>query len=122
MTMQNTTSTPAPLSSRARSWNAGLAAKPGDFDLVIPASSIEGEIPRALRGGRMLSNGPGWNVIGGITLHPFDGHGYVRAFALREDGSVSLTARYVRTPSFIAEESAQRLVHRGLATNLEGPF
>jgi all-trans-8'-apo-beta-carotenal 15,15'-oxygenase len=119
--MQNAVSS-APLSARARSWNAGLAAAPGDLDLEIPASRIEGELPRALRGGRMLSNGPGWNVIDGVTLHPFDGHGYVRAFALREDGSVRLTARYVQTPSYRAEATAKRLVHRGFATNLDGPF
>jgi all-trans-8'-apo-beta-carotenal 15,15'-oxygenase len=105
-------------SSRAKAWNESLAAHPGELDLRITADRIDGAIPPALRGGRLLSNGPGWNVIGGRTLHPFDGHGYVRAFRFEPDGSVQLTARFVETPSYLAERAAGHLVDRGLATNL----
>lgn len=103
---------------RKRAWNESLAAHPGALDLHIPADRIEGAIPHVLRGGRLLSNGPGWNVIGGVRLHPFDGHGYVRAFRLERDGSVTLTARFVETPSYLAEHASDELVDRGLATNL----
>jgi hypothetical protein len=48
---------------RARAWNESLAAHPGALDLHVTADRIEGVIPHALRGGRLLSNGPGWNVI-----------------------------------------------------------
>lgn len=114
----------APPSSppRVRAWNAGLTASPGTLDLDVPAHRVDGAVPDALRGGRLLSNGPGWNVIGGVTVHPFDGHGYVRSFAFQRNGSVRVTARFVQTPSYRAESAAGRLVHRGLATNLDGPF
>lgn len=113
---------PVELSSRARSWNLAMSASPGDLDLEIPASAIEGSIPSLLRGTRMLSNGPGWTRIGEWTAHPFDGHGYVRAFSFEADGSCRLRARFVRTPSYVAERESGRMVHRGFATNLEGPF
>lgn len=107
---------------RARAWNLALSAKPGALDLRIPASRVDGTIPTALRGGRMLVNGPGWNVIGGTVVHPFDGHGYVRALSFAEDGGVRLRARFVETPSYLAESAAGRVVHRGLGTNVEGSF
>jgi carotenoid cleavage dioxygenase-like enzyme len=103
---------------RTRAWNAAMSAHHGDLDLLVPAEKITGTIPASLRGGRMLSNGPGWTIIGGRIAHPFDGHGYVRSFHLLNDGTCRLRARYVETPSYIAERKAQRLVHRGLATNL----
>lgn len=112
----------AALTPRATAWNRSLAAAPGRLDLDVPAARIEGRLPDALRGGSFLSNGPGWSIIGGRTAHPFDGHGYVRAFAFRRDGSVRLTARFVETPSYLAEAAAGRLVDRGFATNLPGPF
>ena len=120
--MTPTTPTTAALSPRATSWNRGLAASPGRLDLEIPAARVDGRIPPELHGGRLLSNGPGWSVIGGVTAHPFDGHGYVRALAFRRDGSVRLRARFVETPSYRDEAAAGRLVDRGLATNLPGPF
>ena len=106
--------------SRVRSWNAAMTARPGALDLTIPAERIEGSVPGALRGGRLLSNGPGWTRIGDRTAHPFDGHGYVRAFELLPDGGCRLRARFVQTQVYRDEEAAQRLVHRGFATNLGG--
>ena len=116
--------TEAPMSSpaRTRSWNAAMGASPGDIDLTIPPGHIEGALPKRLRGGRMLSNGPGWTRIGDRTAHPFDGHGYVRSFAIQADGSVHLRARFVHTPSYTAERDAQKLVHRGFATNVTDRF
>lgn len=110
------------LPARTRSWNLALSANPGSLDLLVDASRIEGRVPPALHGGRLLSNGPGWNVIGGLTLHPFDGHGYVRAFEFRADGAVQVTARHVATPAWVKESASGRFEVRGLATNVEGPF
>lgn len=110
------------MTERARSWNLALAANPGPLDLRVGAEHIDGRVPEALFGGRLLSNGPGWNVIGGMTLHPFDGHGYVRAFSFERDGAVRLLARHVETPAFVKERASGRIEVRGLATNLEGPF
>lgn len=104
--------------SRAQSWNAVMTASPGDLDLTIASERIEGTIPLALRGGRVLSNGPGWTRIGDRTAHPFDGHGYLRAFSLQEDGSCRLRARFVQTRVYRDETKAGALVHRGFATNV----
>lgn len=111
---------PPTLDARATSFNAAMTATPGSLDLHIERSRIEGVVPPSLRGGRVLSNGPGWTNIGGRLAHPFDGHGYVRAFEFQEDGSVRLRARFVQTKVYADEAAAQRLVHRGLATNV-GP-
>jgi all-trans-8'-apo-beta-carotenal 15,15'-oxygenase len=112
----------ADVDRRTRAWNMAMAASPGPLDLTIPADAIAGVVPGALRGGRLLSNGPGWTHIGGRTAHPFDGHGYVRAFAFDDDGGCRLRARFVHTPSYLAEREAGQLVHRGLGTNLPPPF
>jgi all-trans-8'-apo-beta-carotenal 15,15'-oxygenase len=107
---------------RASSWNAAMSASPGQLDLLVDSASIQGTIPETLRGGRMLSNGPGWTRIGDRTAHPFDGHGYVRSFELLPDGGCRLLARMVETPSYLAELAAGRLVHRGLGTNPSPKF
>ncbi|MCO4745253.1 MAG: carotenoid oxygenase family protein [Proteobacteria bacterium] len=117
------TATPlSDLPPRTRSWNVAMGVSPGPLDLTIDPSQIEGEIPQALRGGRMLSNGPGWTRIGDRTAHPFDGHGYIRSLALQHDGSLRLRAAFVQTPSYVAEQAAGKLVHRGLGTNTSDHF
>ena len=105
---------------RRAAWNAVMTASPGDLDLNISAGEIEGSIPSALRGGRILSNGPGWTALNGWSAHPFDGHGYVRAFSFLPDGGVALRARFVHTAVYRAEAAAGRMLHRGFASNV-GP-
>ncbi|MFO7565555.1 MAG: carotenoid oxygenase family protein [Enhygromyxa sp.] len=97
-----------------------MTASPGALDHLVSAAQVHGRIPDALRGGRMLSNGPGWTAIHGWTVHPFDGHGYLRSLALTEEGGVELRARFVETRVYRDEREAQRMVHRGLASNV-GP-
>lgn len=104
---------------RTLAWNRAMLASPGDLDLQVPAAGIQGALPPALFGGSLLSNGPGWTRVGGHTTHPFDGHGYLRAFTFSEQG-VRLKARFVRTASFEAEAQAEALKVRGFATNLPG--
>jgi len=53
--------------ARHRSWNTVMTAVPGTIDHAIDGANIKGRIPDALRGGRMLSNGPGWTAINGWT-------------------------------------------------------
>ncbi|MEB3327753.1 MAG: carotenoid oxygenase family protein [Candidatus Sericytochromatia bacterium] len=108
--------------SRALAFNRAVEASPGALDLTIPAGAIEGRVPPALHGGRLLSNGPGWTRIGGRLAHPFDGHGYVRAFDFLPDGSCRLRARFVETRVYRDEAAAGRLLHRGLATNRGARF
>ncbi len=107
---------------RSESWNKAMAASPGNLDLSVTAGDVDGTIPEVLYGTRLLSNGPGWTRIGDRTAHPFDGHGYVRAFTFRPDGGCDLKARFVETPSYLAERDAKTMQHRGFATNLGGPI
>jgi len=109
-------------SDRERAWNAALLAHPPELDRLITPDRIEGVIPEALRGGRVLVNGPGWTRIGDRTAHPFDGHGYVRALRFDREGGAHLRGRFVSTPSYRDEYQAQRIVRRGLGTNVDGPF
>lgn len=103
--------------SRARSWNAVMTATPGECDISISPASIQGTIPLALRGSRHLQNGPGWTKIGDRLAHPFDGHGLVRSLTFTQGGGAELRSRFVRTPAYMAELGAGRLVYRGLGTN-----
>jgi all-trans-8'-apo-beta-carotenal 15,15'-oxygenase len=103
--------------SRVRSWNAVMTATPGECDISIPAASVRGTIPAALRGGRHLQNGPGWTKIGGRLAHPFDGHGLVRCLTFTQGGGAELRSRFVHTPAYDAERAAGRLMYRGLGTN-----
>ncbi len=106
------------MSVRADAWNAVMTAVPGEQAFEVPASAIEGALPRELAGGRHLQNGPGWTKIGDRLAHPFDGHGFVRSLVFTEDGGARFRSRFVKTPAYLAERAAGRLVHKGLGTNV----
>lgn len=108
--------------ARADLFNRAMTARPGDLDRTIGTSLIAGSVPPALRGGRLFSNGPGWTKIGDRLAHPFDGHGYVRAFTFGDDGGVKVRGRFVQTPVYQDEAREQRLIHRGLGTNISDRF
>ena len=121
----NTTAWSLSMSSqtaRIQSWNTALTVKPGNFDLHIAEDDIDGAIPESLRGGRLLSNGPGWNRYGDIRIHPFDGHGYLRAFSFNQDGSLDVRARFIETESYLAEAKDGKFTVRGFATNPHDQF
>ena len=108
---------------RAAAWNAVMTAEPGEQAFEIPAAAIDGALPRELVGGRHLQNGPGWTKIGDRLAHPFDGHGFVRSLVFTHDGGVRFRSRFVKTPAYVAERAAGRLVHKGLGTNVsDSPF
>lgn len=107
---------------RAEAFQRAMVACPGELDMMIPQEQVQGRVPEALYGGRLLSNGPGWIQIGDRLAHPFDGHGYVRAFDFLPNGSCRLRARFVETPVYRAERAAGRLLQRGLATNIGRRF
>jgi len=74
---------------------------------------IEGEIPAGLSG-TLFRNGPGTLDVGGDRFHhPFDGDGMICAFTFT-DGKVHFRNRYVRTPGFIAEQEAGKILYRGV--------
>ena len=108
--------------ARSESWNTALTVKPGNIDLHIPSHQIDGVIPQSVRGGRLLSNGPGWNRYGDIRIHPFDGHGYLRGFSFNQDGSIDLRARFIETEAYLAEAQTEELSIRGFATNPHDQF
>jgi all-trans-8'-apo-beta-carotenal 15,15'-oxygenase len=107
---------------RIESWNTALTANPGNIDLHVSTENIVGTIPTSLRGGRLLSNGPGWNQYGDINLHPFDGHGYLRSFSFNQDGTLSVKARFVETESYVLEKKTDTFTVRGFATNPHDQF
>lgn len=112
----------ATLDPRTLAFNRAVEASPGALDLSIPAAHITGQVPAALYGGRLLSNGPGWTRIGGHLVHPFDGHGYVRAFDFLPDGGCRVRARFVETRAYRDEAAVGRVLYRGLASNRPGGF
>jgi carotenoid cleavage dioxygenase-like enzyme len=93
-----------------------LTADPGEQDVELVRSAIEGEIPAELVGGVYALNGPGRVSLGGRTAHPFDGHGLVRSFALRGPHAVRFQSRYVKTDAFLAESAAERLLYSGIGS------
>lgn len=90
---------------------------------------IEGTIPRSLRGSYFIT-GPGILQQNGKNVHPFDGHGLIRKFAIDgRQGTVSFSSKFVRTPAFVKEArevdsgadalwgGEMPLIFRGLGTN-----
>lgn len=101
---------------RPDQWNAVMTADPGELDLSVAASQIEGAIPPELFGSTFSVNGPARAVIDGRTVHPFDGHGFVRQLRFEADGGARLRARFVRTEVFEAENASGHLEYNGLGT------
>lgn len=102
-------------------YDALLTTSPGALDVEVPASAIAGALPAALRGGAFVVNGPGQLRVGGRTLHPFDGHGYLRRLLFTADGGVSLRARFVQTQVYNEESAAGGLLFPGLGSLVADP-
>src|SRR5690606_39350821 len=83
--------------------------------------AIRGRIPAELRGGTYLLNGPGLVELGGRLMHPFDGHGYVRAIRLTDEGGAAMRARFVDTMAYRIESQEQALRFRGIGTLVAEP-
>lgn len=97
-------------------YNRVLLADPGTIDLELDRAAIVGDLPDAIRGGTFFGNGPSKLRVGDRLVHPFDGHGYVRAVRFGRDGRVRFSARPVRTRVHELEERAGGLVEMGLGT------
>lgn len=108
--------------SRSQSWNSALSVRPGNLDISISQSEIRGSIPDGLLGGRLLSNGPGWNTYDNLVVHPFDGHGYIRSYHFNLDGSVDIKARFINTEVYREESVTNSFIYRGLGTNPSEDF
>ncbi|MEE2643339.1 MAG: carotenoid oxygenase family protein [Myxococcota bacterium] len=92
------------------SWDQIVTASPQDHECNLP---ISGALPPALSGGSYYLNGPGRLGEFGIRLHPFDGHGLLRALRFSE-GGVSFKSRFVETESLRRERRAERGGYRGI--------
>ncbi len=80
---------------------------------------IEGELPTDLEG-TFFRNGPGRQRIGNENYgHWFDGDGMLCAFTFNQ-GRVHFKNLYVRTPKYVAETTAQKILYRGFGTQLPG--
>lgn len=68
----------------------------------------------------VFRNGPGRNRIGGEKFaHWFDGDGMLARITFT-GGRVHFRNRYVRTPKYVAETAAQRILFRGFGTQRPG--
>ena len=88
-----------------------------DYDL----EDVEGELPTDIRG-TFYRNGPGRQRIGDSKYgHWFDGDGMLCQFTFNE-GKAHFRNRYVRTPKYIEETAAQKVLYRGFGTQVPGGF
>lgn len=90
-----------------------------DEEYAYWIDDIDGDVPKDLAG-TFFRNGPGRQRIGNSTYgHWFDGDGMVCAFSFVE-GRVHFRNRYVRTPKYLEETAAQRVLYRGFGTQVPG--
>lgn len=87
---------------------------------------VEGAIPSDFPSGTYYLTGPGlFTDDHGSTVHPLDGHGYLRAFEFDGvTGEVKYMAKYVKTDAQVEEHDPQtdtwRFTHRGPFSVLKG--
>ncbi|KAK8964219.1 hypothetical protein KSP40_PGU000802 [Platanthera guangdongensis] len=94
----------------------------------IVLRAIDGAIPADFPPGTYYLTGPGiFADDHGSTLHPLDGHGYLRAFVFAGGGATRYSARYVDTAAAREEKyesdagaDGWRFTHRGPFSVLKG--
>jgi all-trans-8'-apo-beta-carotenal 15,15'-oxygenase len=92
-------------------WVSGYRSQPEEYSYWI--TDVEGQIPTALAG-TLFRNGPGrLDVAGHAVKHPFDGDGMVSSIAFQA-GRAYYRNRYVRTAGYVAEQTAQKPLYRGV--------
>lgn len=99
--------------------HGGLENLDEEFDYWL--DDVNGEVPTDING-TFFRNGPGRQRIGGTAYgHWFDGDGMLCAFSFR-DGRAHFRNRYVRTPKYVRETAANRILYRGFGTQIPGGF
>ena len=99
------------------SCHGGLENLDIEYDYFL--DDLEGDIPRDLKG-TFYRNGPGRQKIGEMPYgHWFDGDGMLCSFSF-SDGEARFRNRYVRTPKYIQETAAQKILYRGFGTQIPG--
>ena len=95
----------------------------------VALSAANGVVPADFPAGTYYLTGPGiFSDDHGSTVHPLDGHGYLRAFAFERNDAglmrVKFMARYVRTEARGEEHEPEtdtwRFTHRGPFSVLRG--
>jgi all-trans-8'-apo-beta-carotenal 15,15'-oxygenase len=100
---------------------AGFEAVDGEHSYTVGADEIQGEIPAEICG-TLFRNGPGRLKIGEHKYgHWFDGDGMLNAITFK-DGQIHYRNRYVRTPKYVNETAAQKILYRGVGTQRPGGF
>ncbi|XP_034708802.1 carotenoid cleavage dioxygenase 7, chloroplastic [Vitis riparia] len=92
-----------------------------ETDGSIALRVVDGAIPVDFPSGTYFLAGPGlFSDDHGSTVHPLDGHGYLRAFAINGPGKeVKFSARYVKTEAQLEEHDPMT---RGWRFTYRGPF
>ncbi len=97
----------------------GFEALEQELDCRVPAAEIDGRIPDSVRG-TFFRIGPGRNRLGDQVFgHWFDGDGMLHGVTFTDDG-IWYRNRYVRTPKYLAETAAGKIVYRSFGHNAPG--
>ena len=100
---------------------SGFRTATDDLAYEIPADQIRGKLPDDLHG-IFLRNGPARNELGGEPFgHWFDGDGCAHTFRI-ENGKVDYRCSFVKTPKYLDETKAQRVMYRSFGHNAPGGF
>ncbi len=92
-------------------WLGGYRSLKQEFSYWI--EEIEGTLPKDLTG-TVFRNGPGLLDVGGEPyLHPFDGDGMICRLSF-VGGRAHFANSYVKTPEYLAEQKAQKILYRGV--------
>ncbi|KAL7121040.1 hypothetical protein ACP275_02G159000 [Erythranthe tilingii] len=92
----------------------------------IPLRLVDGALPSDFPSGTYYLTGPGlFSDDHGSTVHPLDGHGYLRSFKIDgSSGKVEFMARYIETEAQAEERDPAtgewRFTHRGPFSVLKG--
>lgn len=107
------------IASKSITHHGGFETLDQEFDYSVPGSAVKGGIPEAVRG-TFFRIGPGRNKLGGQEFgHWFDGDGMLHSVSFTDDG-VLYRNRYVRTPKYLAETKAGKIVMRSFGHNAPG--
>ena len=99
----------------------GYANLEEESDYWIDPDSVSGTIPADLQG-TLFRSCTGRNKIGEQQFgHWFDGDGMINAVTFK-DGRIHFKNRFVRTPKYINETAQQRILYRGVGTQIPGGF
>ncbi|KAL8500271.1 hypothetical protein ACS0TY_020032 [Phlomoides rotata] len=92
----------------------------------LPLRLVDGALPHNFPSGTYYLTGPGlFSDDHGSTVHPLDGHGYLRAFDIDGGrGAVDFMAKYIETEAQVEERDSNtgewRFTHRGPFSVLKG--